>query len=188
MNIKPLKGPAATCSGHPGCGGCASAGQRAETISPIQCLGGRRESEAGREEALCLWLNCTLGVLSRISHGNRPYLERSRLPHELVASLSVLNVRELSPAQLSAAIAVYDDLKGKELEGFSRLAEDPVRQDLNKRPCREVLEVDPVVVLEVTQLPHREPTLHARYQETGWMSPRSVASIPSPNVSDNCNT
>ena len=49
-----------------------------------------REPSVGKEEALCLWLNSTPGLLLRIVHGNRPFLGRSELPHELARTLPVL--------------------------------------------------------------------------------------------------
>ena len=40
-----------------------------------------RSPASGKNEALCLWLNSTFGLLLRIMHGNRPYLGRSAVPH-----------------------------------------------------------------------------------------------------------
>ena len=122
-----------------------------------------RQPQPGKEEALCLWLNSTLGVLLRVLHGNRPYLGRSSLPHELVASLPVLDVDQLSQEQLSAAQSLYGELKTQELAGFSHLVDDPVRNALNDRFCREVLMVEPSVLLDVTARLGREPTMHARH-------------------------
>ena len=122
-----------------------------------------RSSGTGKNEALCLWLNSTFGLLLRIMHGNRPYLGRSRVPHELARTMPVLNVDRLSSDQLSAAAAVYADLRHRELQGFSALAEDPVRRELNERLCREVLGVEPDILAEITRQLAREPTLHARH-------------------------
>ena len=122
-----------------------------------------RSSGTGKNEALCLWLNSTFGLLLRIMHGNRPYLGRSRVPHELAWTMPVLNVDRLSSDQLSAAAAVYADLRHRELQGFSALAEDPVRRELNERLCREVLGVDPEIVADITGKLALEPTLHSRH-------------------------
>ena len=118
---------------------------------------------AGKNEALCLWLNSTFGLLLRVMHGNRPYLGRSRVPHELARTMPVLDVDRLSEDQLAAAATVYADLKHRELQGFSALATDPVRRELNERLCREVLGIDPEIVAGVTRELAREPTLHARH-------------------------
>ena len=142
-------------------------------------------SEApGKEEALCLWLNSTPGLLLRILHGNRPYLGRSSVPHELIRTLPVLNVNLLSDEQLAAAFRIFEDLKDSTLQGFSQILDDPVRRELNTRLCEEVLAVaansvealdDRIqergvhpenfgeFVQELTQKLALEPTLHARH-------------------------
>ncbi|MXX55387.1 MAG: hypothetical protein F4X15_08460 [Gemmatimonadetes bacterium] len=122
-----------------------------------------RDPQFGKIEALCLWLNSTFGLLLRIMHGNRPYLGRSRVPHELARTMPVLDVDRLSDDQLIAAATVYADLRHLELQGFSALAEDPVRLELNERLCREVLGIDPEIVAETTRKLALEPTLHARH-------------------------
>lgn len=96
-------------------------------------------------------------------HSNRPYLGRSRVPHELARTMPVLDVDRLSSDQLSAATGVYADLKHRELLGFSALADDPVRREINERLCREVLGIDPEIVADITRKLALEPTLHARH-------------------------
>ncbi|MXW20206.1 MAG: SAM-dependent DNA methyltransferase [Gammaproteobacteria bacterium] len=138
----------------------------------------------GKEEALCLWLNSTPGLLLRILHGNRPYLGRSSVPHELIRTMPVLDVNLLSDEQLGAALRIFEDLKDRTLKGFSQILDDPVRQELNARLCEEVLAgaansietlddkvqeqgVHPEslveLVQELTQKLALEPTLHARH-------------------------
>jgi len=122
-----------------------------------------RDPRFGTSEALCLWLNSTFGLLLRVMHGNRPYLGRSRVPHELARTMPVLDVDRLSSDQLAAATAVYADLKHRELLGFSAMAEDPVRREINERLCRDVLGIDPEIVTDITRMLALEPTLHARH-------------------------
>ncbi|MDE2999175.1 MAG: hypothetical protein OXU79_08890 [Gemmatimonadota bacterium] len=122
-----------------------------------------REPAPGKQEALCLWLNSTLGLLLRIVHGNRPYLGRSRMPHELLRSFPVLDVDRLSPSQLDAAVSVYRDLKNQQLLGFCEIINDPVRCELNDRLCTEVLGIDVALVQSLTRQLSREPTMHARH-------------------------
>lgn len=117
----------------------------------------------GKNEALCLWFNSTFGLLLRVMHGNRPYLGRSRVPHELVRTMPVLAVDGLSNSQLAAPTALHAELRHRELQGFSALAEDPVRRELNERLCREVLGIDSEIVADLTRKLAREPTLHARH-------------------------
>lgn len=118
----------------------------------------------GKEEALCLWLNSTPGMLLRILHANRPYLGRSRLPHEVARNLPVLDVDTLSPRQCLAAKRVFDGIKRQPVQGFAHLAEDPVRRELDHRLFTEVLgyRIDDALDRLATAL-NREPTLTARH-------------------------
>ncbi len=122
-----------------------------------------RSPALGKEEALCLWLNSTPGLLLRILHSNRPYLGRSRLTHELSETLPILDVNKLSNEQLATAVDIYENLKGKLLQGFSGLVTDPVRCELNARLCQDVLNIEPSVVEKLTQKLALEPTLHVRH-------------------------
>ena len=122
-----------------------------------------RDPGMGKEEALCLWMNSTLGLLLRIVHGNRPYLGRSRMPHELARTMPVLDVGKLSAQQLAVAVSIYEDLKEKPLQGFSAIDRDPVRCELNARFCSEILGIEISAVQELTQQLAQEPTMHARH-------------------------
>ena len=123
-----------------------------------------RKSGEGEEEALCLWLNSTPGLLLRILHANRPYLGRSALPHELARELPILDVSALTAVQKQAARDVFESLKHKRLEGFAQLATDPVRRELDHRLCRDVLGQDvPAAIDRLAQALNREPTLTVRH-------------------------
>lgn len=123
-----------------------------------------KKPDRGKEEALCLWLNSSLGLLLRIVHANRPYLGRSRLPHSTARSLPVLDIDALSKAQLEAAHALFHEMKQKPLLGFAHLAMDPVRRELDQRLLEEVLgysandEID-----QLAKMLNREPTITARH-------------------------
>ena len=101
-----------------------------------------KTDRTGAEEALCLWLNSTPGILLRLCHANRPYLGRSGLPHELMRTLPVLNVETLEEKQLQRASVLFSELKDKSLEGFAELASDPVRRELDRRLLADVLGYD----------------------------------------------
>ena len=137
-----------------------------------------------KEKALCLWLNSTLGLLMRIMHGNRPYLGRSRVPHELLRTMPVLDVDQMSEDQLAAATRIYEDLKNKTLLGFTHIKDDPVRIELNTRLCTEVLNINgnrieslidgieestletknmEKLINDITKKLALEPTMHARH-------------------------
>ncbi len=122
-----------------------------------------RNPAPGKNEALCLWFNSSFGLVLRIMHGNRPYLGRSAVPTELAGTMPVLDVDRLTDGQLSAATSVYKNLKNRELRGFSALADDATRREINERLCRDVLGIEPEVVDDLTQKLSLEPTLHARH-------------------------
>ena len=123
-----------------------------------------RKPAQGKEEALCLWLNGTLGLLLRIVHSNRPYLGRSRMPHELAQALPVLDVNQLSEGQLAAAKQVFGELRRRPLHGFACLASDPVRRELDHRLFQDVLGYAADAELDlVAEMLNREPTLTTRH-------------------------
>ena len=118
----------------------------------------------GKEEALCLWLNSTPGLLLRILHANRPYLGRSRLPHKVARNLPVLDVDALSNQQLADSKSLFASLKRQPLQGFAHLAEDPVRRELDRRFVGEVLRCGSSSSLDrLAHALNREPTLTARH-------------------------
>lgn len=118
----------------------------------------------GKEEALCLWLNSTPGLILRIMHGNQPYLGRSVVHHKLLKTLPILDIDKLSDAQLSAARKLFEDLSSKELTGFAHVATDPVRRELDHRLFLEVLGHDiPTALDELASALNNEPTLTVRH-------------------------
>ena len=125
-----------------------------------------KQPRLGVEETLCLWLNSTPGLLLRIVHANRPYLGRSRLPHELASTMPALNIDSLSAAQLRAGLDLFGELKGRTLQGFAHINTDPVRQELNHRLVTEVLggNYDTAeYVASLTEALSLEPLLTARH-------------------------
>ena len=123
-----------------------------------------KTDRAGAEEALCLWLNSTPGILLRVCHANRPYLGRSRLPHELMRILPVLNVETLEEKQLQRASVLFSELKDKSLEGFAQLASDPVRRELDRRLLADVLGYDePDMIDRLATALNNEPMMTTRH-------------------------
>lgn len=104
----------------------------------------------GVEEALCLWLNGTVGMLLRLASANRPYLGRSALPTEVAQQMLVLDVDSLSDDQLASAKKIHRELSSDELQGFAHIWDDPQRRQLDRKLWGEVLRSD--MVSEVEQL------------------------------------
>ncbi len=123
-----------------------------------------KQSAQGKDEALCLWLNSTPGVLLRILCSNRPYLGRSALPHEIARDLPVIDIDALSLAQRDAAHTLFEDMKGRQLQGFAQLAEDDVRRELDRRLFEEVLGCEAGAALDgLARILNREPTMTTRH-------------------------
>ena len=119
----------------------------------------------GAEEVLCLWLNSTLGLLLRIIHANRPYLGRSRLPHELARTLRVIDVNRLTDPQLQMGKQIFADLADKPLAGFAKLTADPVRRALDQRLTADLLALPDAAttVEQLAKMLAREPLLTTRH-------------------------
>lgn len=143
----------------------------AAVVTTVRALGVRswitllpKDPLPGKEEALCLWLNSTPGVILRIVHSNRPNLGRSALPHELIRSLPVLDVDALSTRRLEAAKGVFQEPGGDELLGFAHIESDPVRRELDSRLFKEVLCHDvPDEVVALAPMLNAEPTMTTRH-------------------------
>ena len=118
----------------------------------------------GIEEALCLWLNGTVGMLLRVASANRPYLGRSALPSELAQQMLVLDVDSLTDDQLASARQLHSDFKRVELQGFAHVWDDPQRRRLDSMLWEEVLGM--TMASDVDQLAkflQREPMMTARH-------------------------
>ena len=118
----------------------------------------------GVEEALCLWLNGTVGMLLRVASANRPYLGRSALPSEVAKRMLVLDPDVLTDDQLATAREVHRELSTVELQGFAHIWDDPLRRELDRRLWGEVLrtEMSPEVD-QLAQALQREPLMTARH-------------------------
>ena len=92
-----------------------------------------------REKALALWLNSTLGLLLRITHGNRSYLGRVSLPIEVLKKLPILDVRELDDRSLDAADNLWHDVAELEFKPYAQVNDDENRQLIDRRLISEIL-------------------------------------------------
>ena len=82
-------------------------------------------NNADAEKTLTLWGNCSLGILLHWWHANKQQSGRGRIGVSPLKNLPVLNVMALSQDQLSKAVAIFDNLKYKELRPIN---------EINKRP------------------------------------------------------
>lgn len=96
-------------------------------------------SNAEQEKALTLWGNSTLGLLLHWWYVNKQQAGRGRSGVASLTSMSVLDVTSLSKAALAKAVAIFDDMKHKELKPFNEIAQDAVRAEIDTRLVTEVL-------------------------------------------------
>ena len=135
--------------------------ERVLSFSSWLALRPKRERE-GVDEILCLWFNSTPGMLLRLSHANRPYLGRSRLTHELAATLPVLNTDDLSAETLKRGKEVFQKLRNSSLEGFAKLQDDPTRRAIDKA-IAELLNLEEDSINELASLLAAEPNVYVRH-------------------------
>lgn len=107
-------------------------------------IGGRawisiRLSSAKLEKALVVWGNSTLGILSHWYHANKQQAGRGNIGRTALETLPVLNVSALSAEQLDAAVAIFDDLKSKDMKPVHEIDSDEARHELDRRLATEVL-------------------------------------------------
>lgn len=89
--------------------------------------------------ALLLWLNSTPGILLRWLWSNRQQKGRGRITREVVPSMPVLDVRALSSDQLSQSETLFLSLRHKKLLPVHQLANDPVREELDRLFLGDIL-------------------------------------------------
>ena len=147
-------------------------------FTPRRTIGGRawisiRLATAEQEKALVAWANTTFGLLLHWYHANKQQSGRGNIGRKALNDLPVLDVTALTPAQLKAAVAIFDDLKHENLLPFNELDKDPVRRDLDKRFALEVLALPSSVVqpegpLELTRRKlAQEPSIRGGKATTG---------------------
>jgi hypothetical protein len=114
-------------------------------------LGGRawpsiKLDHVEQEKALVLWANSSLGLLLRWWHANKQQAGRGSTGVSSLALLPVLDVTKLSDDTLTRAVAVFDDMKYKELRPINEIAKDSLRAEIDARLATEVLGLPPELV------------------------------------------
>ena len=112
-----------------------------------------------QRKSLLLWLNSTVGILSY--YGRRAITEGAWMQMKKPAwsSMPVLDVRNLSQANLTKLAAAYDEIAKKPLAPIAQLHLDPVRQEIDAVFCKVLRLPD---LGPVRELLAREPGLSAR--------------------------
>ncbi|MFA5309238.1 MAG: hypothetical protein WC370_07125 [Dehalococcoidales bacterium] len=107
-------------------------------------IGGRawpsiKLSNIEQEKALVLWSNSSLGLLLRWWHSNKQQSGRGSIGVSALESLPVLDVTKLAKDALAKAVAIFDEMKDKELRPVNEIARDAVRAEIDTRLATEVL-------------------------------------------------
>lgn len=116
------------------------------------------------EKALCVWLNSTLGMAIYWLESDRGQDGRGGTTVTAIPDIPVLDVTQLNAAQLAAAAQIFNDLKELVMKPANEAWHDPVRQELDARLFREVLDLDDAAVERLGILRRqwcREPTVTA---------------------------
>jgi len=101
---------------------------------------------AEQEKALTLWANSSLGILLHWWHANKQQAGRGSIGVSALGSLPVLDVTELSPQALAKAVAIFDEIKHRELRPVNEISHDAVRAEIDTRIATEVLGFSPELV------------------------------------------
>ena len=94
------------------------------------------------EKATCAWLNSTLGMITYWLGSNRTQSGRGGTTVTAIPAIPTLDVRKLGASQLSAAVAIYDDLKHTKMLPANEAFKDATRKELDRRIFAEVLGLD----------------------------------------------
>ena len=124
-----------------------NANPTAAAFTEKKSLGGRawptlRLASVDLEKALCVWLNSTLGIIGYWLESNRNQPGRAATSTTACVDMPALDVVNLAPARLSAAVKIFDNLKDKVMLPPNEAWRDPVRQELDARLFTEVLGLD----------------------------------------------
>jgi len=111
-------------------------------------IGGRawtsiKLANAEQEKALVLWSNSSLGLLIHWWHANKQQAGRGSIGVSALESFPVLDVTKLSEETLAKAVAIFDDMKHKQLRPFNEIGQDAVRAEIDTRLATEVLGFSP---------------------------------------------
>ena len=140
----------------------------AACITPEPSIGGRawpnyKLRDPAAEEAIVLWANTTLGLLSFWWTGGRQQLGRSIMTISQLPKLLTIDARKLSPDQLESSHRIFDDFVDHEFLPANEAYRDPARQALDEAVLVDLLGL-PESILEPLAVLRRqwcaEPTVH----------------------------
>ncbi len=141
----------------------------AACLTPERAIGGRAwpsfrlDADERGEEAIALWANTTLGLISFWWMGGRQQQGRAIISITQLPSLVTLDARQLSDAQLQRAQAIFEDFREREFLPANEAYHDETRQALDNAVLIDLLGLpedilDPLALLRLQWC--QEPTVH----------------------------
>jgi len=92
-----------------------------------------------QEKVLVLWGNSSLGLLLHWWHANKQQEGRGGTTRRPLMKLPVLDVRQLSPAQLAAGVALFEEMSSRTLLFAWEMGKDATRKELDLKFAKDVL-------------------------------------------------
>jgi len=113
-------------------------------FTPRRTIGGRawlsiRLLTVEQEKALVLWANTSLGMLLHWWHANKQQSGRGSVGKSALDTLPVLDVMALTPAQLLAAVSLFDVMSKEQFLPLNEIDKDPARKQLDEKFAESVL-------------------------------------------------
>ena len=133
-----------------------------------QVIGGRawpsvQIDSRAQEIAYTLWGNTTLGLVNYWWHSSRQQAGRGLMPVTAIRSMPTLDITRLTPEQLAAAEAIFEDLRDAQFLPANEAYRDDSRKELDRRVLTEMLGLS-ASVMEPLELLRRkwcsEPSVH----------------------------
>lgn len=130
----------------------------AACLTPKPAIGGRAWPSFGPtpgdggdvevwEQALCVWLNTTFGLLGRWYVSNRQQKGRANLTVTTMGSIPVLDLRAMPAQQVEKLAAVFDQFENRAMLPANETYRDEARQELDEAVLCEVLDL-PTTILD----------------------------------------
>ncbi len=140
----------------------------AACLTPDRAIGGRAwpsfpPNDSLWEEPLTAWANTTLGLILFWWMGTTQQSGRTRLTITRLPDLPVLDIRKLTPTQISDLTAAAHTIAPKKFLPAHRAAEDPVRKELDRLVLEVALGFSADAMDQVALLRRKwcaEPTVH----------------------------
>ena len=140
----------------------------AACLTPERSIGGRawpnfRLTETAGEEAIALWANTTLGLLSFWWSGGRQQQGRSIMTITQLPDLLTLDVRQLTKDQIERSHRIFADFRDHEFLPANEAYHDPARQALDQAVLIHLLGLPESILEPLTVLRRQwcaEPTVH----------------------------